>query len=138
MAKKHFSGLFAKSGKILSGHNCAKEFDEQTIGKVRNINDILTKIEVKLSGELEKCTDMFRQSQPSNRKNKKRSEKQNRRKAKKRKAMRESENVEKVRQLISNTATLEVIDSHNLNVEAQASVSACQIKYLKIIYQKTC
>ena len=65
MAKKHFSGLFAKSGKILSGHNCAKEFDEQTIGKVRNINDKLTEIEVKLSGELEKCIDMFRQSQPS-------------------------------------------------------------------------
>ncbi|CAB3976668.1 Hypothetical predicted protein [Paramuricea clavata] len=74
MAKKHFFGLFAESGKILSGHNCAKEFDEQTIGKVRNINDKLTEIEVKLSGELEKCTDIFRQSQPPNRKNKKEEE----------------------------------------------------------------
>ncbi|CAB4022842.1 Hypothetical predicted protein [Paramuricea clavata] len=34
-------------------HNCAKEFDEQTIGKVRNINDKLTEIKVKQKQEKE-------------------------------------------------------------------------------------
>ena len=58
-------------------------------------------------------------------KSKQGSQKQNRRKAKKRKGLGETENMEKVRRYISDTAPSHAIDTHNLHYEALGSLSTC-------------
>ncbi len=114
--KQRFSGHFSKSGKVLSGHDYAKALNEETIGKLRKVSDKIVEIEANLCDKLEKCTDMFKESSSFNRKSKtKRSEKQNRRKARKRKAIRNSENMTKVRRCISDTVASQIIDVNDLN-----------------------
>ena len=82
--KKHFAGHFSKSEKVLAGHDCGKAFDEETIGKIRKLNDKIADIDANLCEKLETCADMFNSF---NGKSRKRSMKQNRRKARKRKAL---------------------------------------------------
>ena len=71
---------FSKSEKVLSGHDCVKALDEETIEKLGKLNDKIVETEANLCDKFEKCTDMFKESSSYTRKSKKkRSEKQNRR-----------------------------------------------------------
>ena len=60
-AKNHLSSHFSKSGKILAGHDYAKKFDEEIIGKLIKLQEKVAEIEAfSLSKKLEKTTDMFK------------------------------------------------------------------------------
>ena len=134
--KKHFAGHFSKSEKVLAGHDCGKAFDEETIGKIRKLNDKIADIDANLCEKLETCADMFKKSNSFNGKSKKkRSMKQNRRKARKRKALRDSENMNKLRRCISNTEPSQIIDIDNFNLEALANLTDYQLKYLKMMHK---
>ena len=79
---------------------------------------------------------MFKKSNSFNGKSrKKRSMKQNRRKVRKHKALRDSENMNKLRRCISNTEPSQIIDIDNLNLEALANLTDYQLKYLKMMHK---
>ena len=61
--------------------------------------------------------------------------KSNRRKAKKRKVSRKAISKQKVRAFISNASSSEIIQSQNLNLEALATISLPQVKYLHLMYE---
>ena len=88
----------------------------------------------KLKNKLELCQDMFKGIKIN--KNKRRAQKENRRKTKRRKEKRVSQNLKKIRSVISNTTAPVVIDRNDLNLEAVAILSSKQMKHLQLLFQE--
>ena len=134
-ARKHLCSHFTKAGKLLPGRNYPKIFDEKIIGKLTKVKERVVEIEERILEVSKKTSNMFKYTPKVNAKSKKRSQKENRRKAKKRKDSRKDINIQKVREFISNSSNLKVIQSQNLKLEALAMLSLSQVKNLQLMYE---
>ena len=132
--KKHFARHFCKSEKVLAGYDCGKAFHEETIGKIRKLNDKIAAIDANLCEKLETCPDMFKKTNFLIEKTERRGQwnkiKEKPESAKLWGIVKTWTNFDDAFQIPNPT-----IDSDNFNLEALANLTDYQLKYLKMLYK---
>ena len=127
--KAHLNTLLhSKTGKLMRGEEYSKSFDEEVIKRLNEAKEKVNSELKYLNDKHDQCKGMCRGVLLLKNKSKKRSQKQNKRKSKKRKQQRETNNFKLLHQLISADLNSDVID--NVNVEALASLSVRQVRWL--------